>query len=48
MMWRYSRRSRQQVRWQLNSWMEGKGLDLSDEKITSRDLKQNLPIELDH
>ena len=47
------KRSRQQLRWQLNSWLEGEGLDLSEEKlcnmkIPSRDFKQNLPMELDH
>ena len=41
------------MRWQLNRWLEGEGLDLSEEKlykmkIPSRDLKQNLPMELDH
>ena len=37
----------------MNSWLEGEGLDLSEEKlcnmkIPSRDFKQNLPMELDH
>ena len=36
-----------------NSWLVGEGLDLSEEKLCntktpSRDLKQNLPMELDH
>ena len=37
----------------MNSWLEVEGLALSEEvlynmKIPSTDLKQNLPMELDH